>query len=242
MLTNKIFCEANKIRLLFTATIITLFISCSPLKPYRNLPEVVKWEPDIAVFDSLDRTVNYPDDAILFAGSSSIRLWSTLDRDMAPYHVIQRGYGGAKLSDYAVYADRIFAPHKCSALVLFIANDITGSTSDKSPEEVRELFRYIHQRFRKYNRGAPVFFVEITPTWRRWKAWPQIDVCNETIRKWCEQKSNTYFIETTPTFLNSEGKPIQEYFRSDSLHLNSDGYKVWTGIIKGEIEEVIGKR
>ena len=55
---------------------------------------------------------------------------------MAPYPVIQRGYGGARLSDFAVYADRIISPHPCRAIVLFVANDITGSKSDKSPREV----------------------------------------------------------------------------------------------------------
>ena len=31
--------------------------------------------PEIEVFEKLDSQVNYPDDAILFIGSSSIRLW-----------------------------------------------------------------------------------------------------------------------------------------------------------------------
>ncbi len=85
-----------------------ILLSCSPVSKYRNLPEVLSWENDIRNFEQLDKTVKYPDDAILFAGSSSIRLWSTLENDMAPYHIIQRGYGGAKLSDFAVYAKRIF--------------------------------------------------------------------------------------------------------------------------------------
>jgi len=220
--------------------IFLLFISCSTLKPYRELPEVLNWEPEIAKFEALDKTETYPDDAIIFAGSSSIRLWSTLAKDMAPISVIQRGYGGAKMSDYSVYADRIFSPHKCSALVLFVANDITGSAGDKSPEEVKELFRYIHHRFRKYNHGAPVFYIEITPTWRRWKAWPEIKSCNETIKKWCESKPNTFFIETASAFLDKDGKPRQEFFRADSLHLNSEGYKVWNRIITGEVESVLG--
>jgi len=81
-----------------------LLLSCSPLKKYRELPEVKAWEPDIQKFEQLDKTEKYPDDAILFAGSSSIRLWSTIEKDMSPYHVIQRGYGGAKMSDFIVYA------------------------------------------------------------------------------------------------------------------------------------------
>ena len=120
-------------------SVITI-LSCSPVRKYRNLPEVLSWEPDIQKFEQLDKTEKYPGDAILFAGSSSIRLWTSLEKDMAPYHIIQRGYGGAHLSDFAVYAPRIFDNHKCQALVLFIANDITGSESDRTPEEVASLF------------------------------------------------------------------------------------------------------
>ena len=107
--------------------ILLFFIACSPVKKYQDLPEVKAWENDIHKFEQLDKSEKYSEDAILFAGSSSIRLWTTLETDMAPYPVIQRGYGGAKLSDFAVYADRIFAPHPCRAIVIFIANDITGS-------------------------------------------------------------------------------------------------------------------
>jgi len=87
-----------------------LLIACSPLKKYRDLPEIKAWEPEIVKFENLDKIESYPSDAVMFAGSSSIRLWSTLAQDMAPYHIIQRGYGGAKLSDYAIFADRIFRP------------------------------------------------------------------------------------------------------------------------------------
>src|SRR4030043_1472210 len=122
--------------------IIILFfltlIACSPLKKYEQLPEVKAWQPEIARFEDLDKTENYPDHAIVFAGSSSIRLWSTIAEDMSPYKVIQRGYGGAKFSDFAVYADRIFSPHKCSGLGLFFEKDITGEENDKKPGEVKK--------------------------------------------------------------------------------------------------------
>ena len=83
-------------------------------------------------FEALDQRENYPDNSVIFAGSSSIRLWETLEEDMAPYPVIQRGYGGARLSDFAVYAERILYHHKNSGIVLFIANDIAGTENDKT--------------------------------------------------------------------------------------------------------------
>ncbi|MCU0457344.1 MAG: GDSL-type esterase/lipase family protein [Bacteroidales bacterium] len=224
---------------LITGLLLLLLLSCSPLKEYQGQEEVTKWEPDIQKFEALDKTENYPDDAVLFAGSSSIRLWSTLATDISPYPVIQRGYGGAKLSDFAVYAERIFSPHSCRALVFFVANDITGSANDKSPEEVRKLFGMVYRTFRKYNPEAPVFYIGITPSRSRWQAWPDIDRCNEVMKQWSEKKKAVIFVQTDTAFLNGSGEPREELFRSDKLHLNDDGYAIWTRIIRGELERVL---
>jgi hypothetical protein len=216
-------------------------LSCSPLKVYQELPEVKAWEPDIEKFENLDKTEHYPDDAVIFAGSSSIRLWTTLSVDMSPYNVIQRGYGGAKLNDFAVYSDRILSPHKCSALVLFIANDITGDPNDKSPEEVKKLFLYVLKTFRKNHPHTPVFWIAVTPNSLRWKAWPQVKITNDLLKKVCENKHDTYFITTDYAFLNEKGEPKDELFRADKLHLNDSGYKIWSGIIKTELDKVLKK-
>jgi hypothetical protein len=172
-------------RFFFTLLLMAV-IACSPLKKYESLPEVKAWENDIAKFEQLDSSEKYPEESILFAGSSSIRLWSTLKDDMSPYPVIQRGYGGAKLSDFAVYSDRIFDPHKCRAIVIFIANDITGSEQDKTPEEVLALYKSVIKTIRTNHRDTPVFWIAITPSSSRWKAWPQIQKANNFIMDYCD--------------------------------------------------------
>ena len=216
-----------------------ILLSCSPIRKYQNLPEVRSWENDIQKFEQLDKSDKYPQDAILFAGSSSIRLWTSLEKDMAPYHVIQRGYGGAKLSDFAVYAGRIFDPHQCRAIVLFIANDITGSSQDKTPENVAALFRNVLKTIRKTHPVTPVFWISITPTVLRWKVWPEIEKANSLIKEICDKKKNTYFIKTDFAFLSENGLPKDELFRDDKLHLTEKGYAVWTEIIKKELNNIL---
>lgn len=198
------------------------------------------WEKDILKFEYLDSTETYPANSVLFAGSSSIRLWSSLAGDMAPYPVIQRGYGGARLSDFSVFAGRIIYPHPCRAIVLFVANDITGSETDKTPEEVLSLFMDVLNTIREKFPDTPVFWIAITPTGLRWKAWPQIEKANMLIEKACKKQNSTYFISTKSFFLNSSGLPKDELFREDRLHLNENGYKVWTSVIRKELERVIG--
>lgn len=223
--------------------VIILFISfvlitCSPVKKYRDLPEVLSWDNEIRKFEQLDKTENYPGDAILFAGSSSIRLWTNPEKDIEPYRVIQRGYGGAKLSDFAVYAGRIVDPHPCRAIVLFIANDITGSEQDKTPQEVSSLFRNILKTIRNEHPVTPVFWIQITPTESRWKVWSLIQDANALIKKVCEKNKNTYFITTSYAFLNEKGLPKEELFRADKLHLSEMGYAVWSEIIRKELDKV----
>ena len=214
-------------------------ISCAPLSKYRDLPEVKAWESEIEKFEQLDITKSYPSDAILFAGSSSIRMWSTIGKDMLPYNVIQRGYGGAKLSDFAVYADRIIYPHPCQAIVIFIANDISGNDNDKSPLEVSQLFKKTLYIIRRKFADTPVFWISITPTPARWHVWPEIKEANGMIREICESHRNTYYIDTEKYFTNASGLPRSELFLEDKLHLNPEGYAVWTGIIKNELNEAL---
>jgi lysophospholipase L1-like esterase len=225
----------NTVLLLLTLVVI----SCSPAKKYRTSPDVLAWEKEIRRFEKLDSTEQYPSDAIMFTGSSSIVLWKTLEKDMAPYHVINRGFGGSKLSDFAVYGERIIAPHPCSAIVIFIGNDISGGPKDKSPAEVAGLFRYLLKTIRKSHPETAVFWIAITPTPSRWKVWPQQKEANELIRKICDREANTYFISTEASFIGSDGKPYERYFRPDMLHLNDEGYKIWSRIIKKEISKVV---
>jgi glycerophosphoryl diester phosphodiesterase len=216
-----------------------LIIGCSPLNKYKSLPQVLAWEKDIQKFEELDKAEVYSPDAVLFSGSSSIRLWSTLQTDMAPYPVIQRGFGGSRLSDVAVYAERIFDPHPCSAIVLFVANDIIGSDQDKSPEEVAAFFKLILKTIRKSHPETPVFWIEVTPCTSRWKVWPEIQKSTDLIRKVCGSQKNAYSIRTDFAFLNADGKPKDELFIKDLLHLNPAGYAVWTEIVKKELKRIV---
>lgn len=199
-----------------------------------------QWEPAIQAFEKQDREESYPSDSILFMGSSSIRLWTTLARDMAPFHVIQRGYGGARFTDLAVFAGRIVDPHAVRAVVIFVANDIVGGDTDLAPTEIVALFEDVVHTVRSKNADAPVFLVAITPTNSRWKVWPQIRAANQALRDSCAAGDRLHFIATEAQFLDDEGLPKRGLFQDDQLHLSADGYAVWTKIIRARLERILG--
>src|SRR5687767_4082177 len=74
--------------------------------------ETNRWDAEIAAFEAQDRTNPPPKDAILFIGSSSIRLWKTLAQDFTEQKVINRGFGGSQISDSVYFADRIVVPYR----------------------------------------------------------------------------------------------------------------------------------
>ena len=49
------------------------------------------WEKQIRAFEKKERKRPAPKGAVVFAGSSTIRLWGGLTRDMAPLPAVQRG-------------------------------------------------------------------------------------------------------------------------------------------------------
>ncbi|MEK9613558.1 MAG: GDSL-type esterase/lipase family protein [Flavobacteriaceae bacterium] len=217
--------------------LILIFSGCSPLKKYE--PKDRLWAiPEIEAFEKLDTTEEYDKEAILFIGSSSIRLWKTLERDMAPYPVIQRGYGGAHFRDMIYFTDRILADHPLSMVVCFVANDISGSPKDGKPKEVLRLFKYFVRQVRSKHPEIPILQIAITPTQSRWRKWEEIKKVNDLIKEYCNQTENLYYIDTVPTFLDEEGLTKTEWFIRDQLHLNETGYTVWNQLIKSEIERV----
>ncbi len=212
--------------------------STDPIAAYRA-DATKRWEAEIKKLEERDQQEADPEHSILFLGSSSIRLWKDLDSDLAPWRTINRGYGGAKFSDLAVFADRLAKSHQSEAVVIFVANDIVGKADDKSPQEVARLFKYVVSEVRKSHPTQPVFLIAITPTPSRFKAWPQIQMANIELQKVCDGDPSLHFIATESKYLDSAGNPIPKYFLDDMLHQNRDGYAVWSSIVKPELDKVL---
>ncbi len=212
----------------------TSFLSIAQSHPPE---EILKWEKDIAVFDSLNLVEQSDAGTLVLTGSSSIRMWDSIHVDLAPYQVMQRGYGGSKLTDFNYYAHRIIKPEQFKAIVVFIANDIAGGEGDRSPREMFQLFKALVKQIRTRNSGTPICWIETTPTPSRWHVNDQARKANELIKAYCERNDDLYFIATFDHYITPENLPDSTYFREDMLHMNREGYKQWAEIIKASLEE-----
>src|SRR5687767_12337149 len=102
----------------------------SPSSPARPVSAIEPFAQDIARFEAADRLVPPRPGGVLFVGSSSIRLWPALAGDFPGVYTLQRGFGGAELSDVIRYAPRIVLPYRPRLIVLYAGeNDLAAGKS-----------------------------------------------------------------------------------------------------------------
>jgi len=195
------------------------WIQSNNLGQYASAAE--QWNSDVRQLAKSNCTEG-GSDTVLCLGSSSFRLWDSIDTDMAPYPVLRRAYGGAKFCDLAIYTPEIVHGLRFRSAMVFVANDITGSKSDKTPQEIQRLAELVIHKVREQNSEASIFLVAITPTPSRFDHWPKIQAANVALQELAKRMQNVYFVSTEEHYLTN-GKPRSELFTTDRLHQQALG-------------------
>jgi lysophospholipase L1-like esterase len=194
------------------------------------------WEASIREFEAQDKLQPPTVDGIIFFGSSTFTLWSTIEKDMSPLAIVNRGFGGSKMADMSRYFDRVVLPHKPWAIVLFAG---TNDIADPKPATAQDVYEGYLQFVRQVKNALPntqVYYVAITPTPSRWKYWALASEANQMIQAHSSQDAMLHFIDPTLKFLGHDGKPDRQLFRMDRLHPNKRGYALLAQSIKQALE------
>ena len=230
------------------AVMLGLIVLVASWPTYQLYSEIQKsrsedplvWEEQVIELEQQTRDLHPPGKAIVFIGSSSIRLWSTLTEDMAPLPVIQHGFGGAKLHDVVHYADRLVVAYHPRAVVVFAGTNDIDPAAAKSPEVLLDSFKEFVALARSQQADLPIFYIGITPSILRWEVWPVAQATNQLIEQWTQSDANLHFIDTGDALLGSDGTPDKDNYVFDGLHLSEQGYKIWTRIIHLRLLEDLG--
>lgn len=193
------------------------------------------WEKQIKKYEKQDELSPPLGGSILFTGSSSIRYWNTLSEDLAPLNVLNRGFGGSRISDVIYYAERIVFPYIPQTIVFYAGeNDLSGLfyTKKKTPEHVRDDYRTFCEKVHAQLPQVPIYFISIKPPKRRKKLWPEMQKTNSLVEEYCKSNDLLHYIDIVPPMLDAEGTPRSDLFKWDGIHMNKHGYKIWTSIVK----------
>jgi lysophospholipase L1-like esterase len=208
---------------LFVVTFLLLLNVAVTAQPFAN---------EIAAFKKQD-SINMPQkNAILFVGSSSFRLWKTVQNDFPEYTIINRGFGGSALPDVIRYADEIIFPYQPKQIVIYCGENDIASSDTVTAEMVRVRFNILFEIIRNKMPDVPVVFISIKPSPSRWAMKDRMIKANELIKKYLKKQKHTKYISVWKEMLGTDGNPMPDIFIGDNLHMNAKGYAIWRELIE----------
>jgi lysophospholipase L1-like esterase len=195
------------------------------LPGYQKAPhDFARWEKEIAAFEAADRTNPPPKGAILFIGSSTIRLWKSLEQDFPNHKVINRGFGGSEIADATHFAERLIFPHEPKVIFLRAGNnDIhNGRLPDELAADFEAFVKKVHERLPK----TEIVFISLCPVPDRWPEQDKNRQLNKLIRRMALNMPRVSYVDAWNISLTNTGYARPELFAADKLHFNVEGYKL----------------
>jgi lysophospholipase L1-like esterase len=210
-------------------TILALIILSSAVSA-QSYQRAKLWDAEINSLTEIDQKQTAPKDAVLFVGSSSIRVWRSLRKDLPDINFINRGFGGSYLADVNYYFERIITPYKPKQIVLYAGeNDINDG---KTPENVLADFKTFVSLVRKNFPKTKIYYISLKPSPSRWHLVNKFRETNNLIKTEITKDKNIIYVDVFNAMLNDKGEPQPELYVEDKLHLNEKGYAIWGNILK----------
>ena len=184
-----------------------------------------RWASAMRDFATLDRLKPPRPGAVIFVGSSSVRLWNGLESQFGNTLVLKRGFGGARLSDCIEHLEQLVVKYRPRLILLYAGdNDLADGNP---PREVLRRFVAFAERIQQRLPAARLAFISIKPSPARQELLLQVRVTNRLIASYVRGRPGLAYVDVFDSMLGSDGLPRRELFSPDGLHLNADGYALW---------------
>jgi lysophospholipase L1-like esterase len=187
---------------------------------YENEVQRMEKERDLLEYDP----------KMIFYGSSSIRMWETLNEDFSQWLPVNLGFGGSTLAACVWFFDRLVAPYHPESIIIYAGDNDLGD--GRNPEEVFIFFKQLVASVKQQFGDIPLAFISIKPSITRWNIVDSIRYTNKIIEDEIKrQGGNLHFINVYNKMTDNAGYPRREYLDPDGLHINQKGYALWKEII-----------
>ena len=202
--------------------------AASPQRTFDATPaplSLERYEPQIRAFETADRASMPAPGGIVFVGSSSIRLWTSLAADFPGLPVLNRGFGGSTFPEANHYVSRAVLRYRPRTVVLYEGdNDITLG---RSPQQVLADYREFVRLVRDSLPRARIVFIGIKPSPSRWKLVDLQREANRLVRDVVARDTLLAYVDVFEPMLGANGRPQPALFVGDSLHMTPAGYAIW---------------
>lgn len=194
-----------------------------------------RFAAEMTAFAAQDKAAPQTPCKIVFTGSSSIRFWTTLGQDMAPMPVINRGFGGAQISDVNAHFDEVVGRYHPRAVVFYAGeNDLNAGETTASV--VEDFGRFMKLKSDKLGAATPVYYISLKPSRARERQIPDQNAVNTKIKAQMKGRKDFVYIDVVPQMMGADGHP-KDLFVADGLHMTSTGYAIWTKAVRPVMEK-----
>ncbi len=208
------------------------FIACLVIFIFSvNVAKAQSFLNEVNAFSKQDLLDAPSKNAILLIGSSSFTYW----KDVATYFpgrvFINRAFGGSSLTHQIEYVEKVVYPYQPKQILIYCGENDIATSQMVTADSVFNRFVRLHQLIRKKYPAVRISFVSIKPSPVRAEFLSTVIISNKLIADFCRKNKKTDFIDVFSSMLNTEGKPMEELFIADRLHMNAKGYAIWSKII-----------
>lgn len=214
-----------------TATPTTLIKTVIPFEQRDETSWITRYQRDITNYQKENKRLKDLSCDVLFLGSSSINLWDTIYEDFAPLKLIRRSYGGATLRDMIYNYNTIAKGYTPKSILLYVENDLGNHKEGVNAVKCFDLFRIFIDKLKKDYPNTPLIVVSLKPSQHKADQLKDQLLVNALLEENATAQGYTY-VDITKVMYDEAGNLRTDIFKEDNLHMNAEGYKLWTAILK----------
>jgi lysophospholipase L1-like esterase len=197
------------------------------------------YEPEVRAIEHAHLTHALPPHPAVFYGSSSIRLWTTLAKDLGNTCVVNRGFGGSTLEACVWFFERLVPPLRPVSLVVYAGDNDLGD--GRTPRQVAGWFKALAGKVDRDLGPVPFGFISIKPSPARVDLIERFAEANDAIRRAIDRHPTAFYIDVFTPMLDPNRRPRPELFLADGLHLSRAGYRLWSTILRQHRDQMFAK-
>ncbi|MEE8600606.1 GDSL-type esterase/lipase family protein [Euzebya tangerina] len=172
----------------------------------------------------------------VFYGSSTFRLWDTLQTDLGLPGALNLGFGGSTVAACHSYFDRLVVPHRPDRVVLYVGeNDVARGVS---PEDVSQQIARFADMAERTLPDTTFMFVSLKPTPDRSDRVAAVRRTNELIARDVASRERWTYVDWFTYLIGTSGDVSSSLFAADGVHLNRGGYGVLSRVLRDALNPV----
>ncbi len=195
-----------------------------------GLAQEVAFEKEVRQISARVDSLGWEPGTTVFTGSSTIRMWKSLQSDFPDHAILNTGFGGSKASDLETHLFPLVIRLEPSRVFIYEGdNDLWAGVG---VADILTSLDNIVTRLHLINPDMEIFLIGAKPSPSRWEKKASYLIFNQKLSEYCLAKEKVEYVDTWKALTDPAGNPRPELYIKDQLHLNEQGYQIWASIFK----------